>query len=75
MNVFIEQFNFSFFGINWSTDLDYCDNEQFVLEVNQDYPVNFETAPRHLISDSFVDYDGHSISSKGFLLTVEIMVI
>ena len=56
--------------------MDYCDIEPFVLEVNQDYPVAFEIAPKHCISDSFIDYEGYSISSKGFLLTVvDIMVI
>ena len=33
-------------------------------------------ASKYCISDSFVDYDGHSISSKGFLPTVvDIMVM
>ena len=33
-------------------------------------------ALKYCISDSFVDYDGYSISSKGFLPTVvDIMVI
>ena len=55
--------------------MDYCDIEWSVLEANQDYFV-FEIAPKHFISDSFVDYEGYSISSKGFLLTkVDIMVI
>ena len=30
----------------------------------------FEIASKYCISDSFVDYDGYSISSKGFLPTV-----
>ena len=30
----------------------------------------FEIAPKYCILDSFVDYDGNSISSKGFLPTV-----
>ena len=37
---------------------------------NRDHSVIFETAPKYCISDSFVDHDGYSISSKGFLLTV-----
>ena len=46
------------------------------LEMNRDHSVIFEIAPKNCISDSFVDYDGHSISSKGFLPTVvDIMVI
>ena len=38
--------------------------------------VVFEIASKYCISDSSVDYDGYSISSKGFLPTVvDIMVI
>ena len=56
--------------------LDYCDVELFALETNCDHSVVFELAPKYCILHSFVDYDGHSISSKGFLLTVvDIMVI
>ena len=75
--IIIELFNFSFFGIRgWGIDLDYCDVEQFALEMNQDYFVVFEIAPKYCISDFFVDYDGYSISSKGFLPTVvDVMVI
>ena len=33
--VFIELVNFRFFGISgWGIDLDYCDVEQFALEMN-----------------------------------------
>ena len=57
-------------------DLDYCDLEWFALERNRDYSVVFEIASKHYISDSSVDYDGYSISSKKFLPTViHIMVI
>ena len=75
--MFIELFNFSFFSITgWSTDLDYCDNECLALETDRDHSVVFEIAPKHFISDSFVDYEGYSISSKGLLPTVvDIMVI
>ena len=61
----------------WSgIDLDYCDIECFALEMNRDHSVIFETASKYCISDAFVDHDGYSISSKGFLPTVEdIMVI
>ena len=46
------------------------------LEMNRDLTVSFETEPKYCISDSFVDYDGYSISSKGFFPTGEdIMVI
>jgi len=50
--------------------LDYSDVEWFALKMNQDDSVVFEAAPRYCISDSFVDYEGYSISSKGFLPTV-----
>ena len=57
-------------------DLDYHDIEWFALETNRNHSVIFETATKYCISDSFVDYDGYSISSKGFLPTVvDIMVI
>jgi len=57
-------------------ELDFCDIEWFALEMNRDYSVVFEIAPKYCISDSFVDCDGYSISSKGFLPTVvDIMVI
>ena len=69
--------NFSFFSITgWGTDLDYCDIELPALETNRDLSVVFEIVPKYCISDSFVDYDGYYISSKGFLPTVlDIMVI
>ena len=77
MQVFIEPFNFSFFSITgWGIGLDYCDIEWFALETNRDHSVISETASKYCFSNSFVDYDGHSISSKGFLPTVvDIMVI
>ena len=57
-------------------DLDYCDIELFSLETNRDHCVIFESAPKYCILDSFVDYEGYSISSKGFLPTVvDIMII
>ena len=75
--VFTEPFNFSFFSINaWGIDLDYCEIEWFVLEMNRDHSVVFEIASKYCILNSFVDHDGYSISSKGFLPTVvDIMVI
>ena len=51
-------------------DLDYCDTEWFALEMNRDHSVIFEIASKYCISDPFADYDGYSISSKGFLPTV-----
>ena len=66
----LEPFNFSFFGVTgWGIDLDYCDIEWFALETNRDHSVVFEIASKYCISDSFVDHDGYSISSKGFLPT------
>ena len=50
-------------------DLDYCDIERFALEIKRDHSVAFEIASKHCISDSFVDHDGYSLSSKGFLPT------
>ena len=50
--------------------------EWFALEMNRDHSVVFEIASKYCISDSFVDHDGYSISSEGFLPTViGIMVI
>ena len=57
-------------------DLDNCDIEWFALEMNRDHSVVFEIASMYCISDSFVDHDGYSISSEGFLSAiVDIMVI
>ena len=74
---FIEPFNFSFFSISVrGIDLDYCDIELFALEMNIGHSVIFGTAPKYCILDSFVDYEGYSISSKRLLPTVvDIMVI
>ena len=73
----MEPFNFSFFSVTgWGIDSDYRDIEWFALETNRDHSVIFETASKYCISDSLADYDGYSISSKGFLPTVvDIMVI
>ena len=73
----MELFKFSCFKIpGQGIDLDYCDIEWFALEMNRDYSVIFEIASKYCISGSFVDYDGYSIFSKGFLPTVvDIMVI
>ena len=56
--------------------MDYCDFEWFALETNRDHSVVYETASKYCILDSFVDCDGYSISSEGFLpAVVDIMVI
>ena len=62
--------------IGQGIDLDYHDIEWFALETNRDHSVVFEIASKYCMSDSFVDYDGYSISSEGSLPTVvDIMVI
>ena len=73
----MEPFNFSFLGISvWGIDLDCCDIKWFALETNRDHSVIFEIASKYCILDSFVDYEGYSITSKGFLpIVVDIMVI
>ena len=60
----------------WSgIDLDYCDTEWFALEMNREHSVIFEIVPSTAFP-TLVDYEGYSISSKGFLHTVvDTMVI
>ena len=59
----------------WGIDLDYCNIEWFALETNRDHSLVFEIVPKYCIWTS-VDYEGYSISSKGFLPTVvDLMVI
>ena len=44
--------------------------------MNRNHSVIFELAPKYCILNTFVDYEGYSISSKRFLPTVvDIMVI
>ena len=72
----LKVFQFSFFNITGQgIVLDYCDIEWFAMEVNRDHFVIFEIASEYYISDSFVDCDGYSISSKGFLPTVVYMMV
>ena len=55
----------SFFSVTgWGIGLDYCAIEWFALKMNRDLSVIFEIASKYCISDSFVDYDGYSISSN-----------
>ena len=70
----MEPFNLSFFT-GWGLELEYHDIEWFALEMNRDHSVVFEILSKYCILDSFVDYDGHSISSKGFLPTVVDIVV
>ena len=67
----------NFFSVTrWGIGLDYHDTEWFALETNRGHSVVFEIASKYCVSDSFVDHDGYSISSKEFLPTVvDIMVI
>ena len=43
--------------------------------MDRDHSVIFEIASKYCISDSFVDYDGYSVSSEGFLPTVVDIVV
>ena len=64
------------YWLGHSIDVDYCDIEWFALKMNRDHSVIFEIASKYCILNSFVDYDGYSISSKGFLpMLVDIMAI
>ena len=67
-------FNCSFFSITGQDiDLDYHDIEWLALDTNRDHSAVLGTASKYCILESFVDYDGYSIS---FLPTVvDIMVI
>ena len=57
--------NVSFFTITGlGINLDYCDTEWFALETNRDLSLIFQIAPKCCLSDSFVDYEGYSISSR-----------
>ena len=48
----------------------------FRWKTNIDHSVIFEIVSKYCILDSFVDYDGYSISSEGLLPSVvDIMVI
>ena len=73
----MEPFNFSCFSTAvWGIDLDYRDIEWFALEMNRDHSIVFAIASKYCISVSFVDHDGYSVSSEGFLpAVVDIMVI
>ena len=56
--------------------MDSCGIEWLAFELNRDHSVIFEIASQYYISESFVDHDGYSISSEGFLpVVVDLMVI
>ena len=65
----IEPFNFSFFS-NTGRGIDLDCRLNGLPSKQRDHSVVFETASKNCILDSFVDYDGYSISSKGLLPTV-----
>ena len=69
----MEPFNFSI--TSWNIDLDYCDIESFALEMKINHSVIFEIASKYCLLDSFVDNDGYSISSKGFLSTIVDIIV
>ena len=72
----MKPFNFSFFSITgWGIGLDYCDIECFALETNRNHSVILGIASKYCISDSFVDHDGYTISSKGFLPTIVYILV
>ena len=50
----------------WDTVLDYSDIELFTLEMNRDHSILLRLHPSAALR-TFVDYEGYSISSKGFL--------
>ena len=77
IQIFTEPFHFSFFSISgWGIDFDHCDTEWFALETNRDHSFSFVVAHKYCILDSFVDYEGYFIYSKGFLpLVVDILII
>ena len=60
---------------SWGIDLDNFDIEWFSLETNREHSVVFEIPSKYCITDSFVDRDGYSISSEGFLPTVVDMMV
>ena len=45
------------------------------LEMNRDHSVIFKSAPKYCILDSPVDFEGYSISSKGFLSSVVDIIV
>ena len=66
----------AFLKNDWGIELDYCNVQCFDLGINLDHSVYFEIVHKYCFSYSFVDYEGYSISSKGFLsIVVDIMVI
>ena len=72
--MFTELLNF-FSVTDQGIDLDYQDIEWLALEMNRDHTVIFEIASKYCISDSFVDSDVYSISSKEFFPTVVYKIV
>ena len=66
----------SFFGISgWGIYLNYCDVESSAWKWTKIILSFLRLHPKYSILDSFVDYEGYSISSKGFLLTVVDVIV
>ena len=62
----MEPFNFSLYSVTtWITVI-----LNGLPWKQTDHSVVFEIAPKYCILDSFVDYEGYTISFKGFLPTV-----
>ena len=57
------------------TDLSIPSSVVSFMFLSLNHSVVFETSPKHTISDTVADYDGYSISSKGFLPTVVDIII
>ena len=59
----------------WEIDSNFYDIERFALERTEIILSFLRLHPKYCMSDSFVDYEGYSISSKGFLPTIVDIVI
>ena len=76
LKFFMEFAYCTLFGISGlGMDLDCCDSEWLALQTNWYYSVILEITLNYCILKSFVDYEGYFISSKGFLLTVVVIMV
>ena len=70
LSVLHRTMQFSFFGISgWGRDWDYCDAEWFALEKTEIILLFLILHPSTAFWILF-DYEGYSISSKGFMPTL-----
>ena len=63
---------------NWPVGMklwSHCGFEWFALETKRDHSVVYESESKYCTLDSFVDYEGYFISSKGFLLITEELML